>query len=1148
MTLHEMARSVLGLAPDGAGFATLSFVELGGDSLRAMRLAATAQEDLGLRLAMESLLGARPLAEVLAEAQAQAVPAPAAAPGPAGPGAATDALSYTQRGMWLIESITGGSPYNLVFTCFVEDGKLDLGLLREALGRTVARNEGLRTVFRERDGEVVREVVGGEPAPEVAVFEHEGAGGAPGFADFVRRTSAEQGALPFDLAAAPALRFLYFSDPAQGQAVTLVAHHMLLDGTAVGLVLRELFDHYRELEGGAAAGYGPGVPLGALIRRQEELRAGGEWERQAQFWTEHLAGVPRVLELPADRQRPAVQEASGARLPLDLGAEVSAEVSRRSRQSGVTPFAFLLAAFGLTLSRWTGSRSLLVGVPLLGRETSELAGLVGVAGNLVPVRIDVDDDAPVNDYLRSVHRSVTLSMDAGQLPFDELVARVDSERTLGCHPLVQTCFGMHDQLVPSALRTDGLAVRVEEGHGGGSQFDLTLLVGQSDPAYAGHVEYATSVWRQPEAEGFLADFRTAVRELAEAGQHGATLEQVRCIAPERRAELDRLNRTGPELPPASLDQVFRRVAREHPDAVAVREGALELSYAQLDAAVAEQARLLRRAGVAPGDTVLVGLERSIAEAVAVLGVVSAGAAYVGVDLALPAAHTRQIVAKAAPAAALVPADAAGHEALAGIPAVAAWDRSWEPAAGQDPVQHPAADPARRAYVAFTSGSTGEPKGVSVPHRGVLRLVLDVDYVRLGPGERMLRLSPLAFDASTLEIWGALLTGATLEVHPAGIPSPSELGAFLLDRDVTVAWLTAGLFRLVAEFAPAGLGSLRQLLTGGDVVPHDHVARMLELHPGLVVTNGYGPTENTTFTTTHSVSRPEEIEGPLPIGRPVPGTRVHILDDRGRHVPPGATGELYAAGAGLADGYLHNGPETDRRFGRFSPEVAERLYRTGDVVRLDSRGRVCFLGRADHQVKLRGYRIELSAISDVLAAHPGVQDAVVVVTDDDSAGKRIVAAVVPDPEHPAQIAELREMLAERLPSYMIPALWARLERVPVTANGKIDRKAVIAAAAPAGTGRPAPVEVRPSAVDGADRSDRVAVLFAEAIRRAGSHTEEVPAIDRDTEFFRVGGTSFAAVQLIRLVREELGVTLRLRDFLRTPTPAGVCELADQAASR
>ncbi|MFI8189963.1 amino acid adenylation domain-containing protein [Streptomyces sp. NPDC085946] len=1137
MTLDDLAAAVLDTDADSAAFGARTFIELGGDSLRAMRLAALAREQLGVRIPMKALLGGEPLAAALAGAEVEAaaqevVPAADAAAHESG-------LSRTQRGMWLIESITGGSPYNLVFTAFVEKGNLDVEVLREAIGRTVARNEGLRTVFTEDEatGAVVRTVLD-EHTPEFTGIVCTGE--AAGFEDEVRRTSQAHTRRPFDLKAAPAVRFLYFTHASGRRAVVLTAHHMVLDGWAVGLVFRELLAHYEELAGGAPAGFGPGVPLATLIRRQEEQRAGGLWDRQTDFWTRHLDTVPTVLELPADRQRPAVQDAAGDRRPLDLGGPASAAVTETSRALGITPFALLLGAFALTLGRTTGARSLLVGVPLLGRDTSELEGLVGVAGNLVPVRIDIDDSASVAGYLRSVQHSLTLSIDAGQLPFEELVARLGIERSVGCHPLVQVCFGMHDQLVPRRLGTSALDVRIEEGHGGGAQFDLTLLVGQAEPTLAGHVEYATAVWTRTEADGFIADFRAATEALAAAPD--TVLEDVRCLSAERRAQLSAVNEVREEFPATSMDELFRQVARRSPDAVAVREGDVELTYAQLTRAAERQARLLRQEGVRDGDTVLVGVERSVAEAVAVLGVLFAGAAYVGVDLALPLAHTELIVGKAAPAAVIVPADKADHAALRDVAVVAPWEATWADSAdAADGTERPAADNGRRAYVAFTSGSTGQPKGVSVPHRAVIRLVHQADYVRTGPGERMLRLSPLPFDASTLELWGALLTGATLEVYPAdSLPSPSELGAFLVEREVTVAWLTAGLFRLVEEFAPDSFGALKQLLTGGDVVPHDHVASALARHPHLVITNGYGPTENTTFTTTHTVTRPEDVSGPLPIGTPMPGTHVHVLDERARLVPPGAVGELYTGGEGLADGYIGDEAETRRRFGRFSPDVPERLYRTGDVVRLDTRGRLAFLGRADDQVKLRGYRIELSAISDVLTEHPQVKDCVVVVTGADSAEKRLVAAVVPDPGATPGTDELRRYLAASLPDYMVPTLWAVVDRIPVTANGKVDRKALAAVATAAGR---APVPAAPAAPPSADDpATRIAELFTTAIERTGNRPGKTAGpVDADTDFFAMGGTSLGAVQLIRLVKQEFGLTLRLRDFLLTPTAAHVHHL-------
>ncbi|MEV0012165.1 amino acid adenylation domain-containing protein [Streptomyces sp. NPDC047973] len=1155
MTCAELAVSVLGEGTDPADFATDSFIALGGDSLRAMRLSAMAEEQLGLRIAAAALLGEAPLATVLSDAEPVGTPA-------ADTGAATTvddaSLTPAQRGMWLIESLAGGSPYNLVFTCFVEEGRLDVDCLAKALAETVARHDGLRTVFRETDSDVVREVLAAH-VPELATYVYEGP--ARDFEEYVREEGALQGSRPFDLSAAPAYRVLHYSRPGGGEAVVLAAHHMVLDGWAVGLLLKEMFARYGALaEGASGPAPGPDVSVAVLSRRHEAQRTGGVWDSQAEQWKRGLDGAPRVLELPADRQRPAVQDATGRRSPVDLGPEATAAVARRARELGITPYAFLLGAFGLTLSRHTGSRSLLVGVPLLGRGSSELERLVAVAGNLVPVRVDVDDEATAAGYLRSVHASLGRSMDAGDLPFEELVARLGVERGLGRHPLVQVCFSMHDQLVPQALSAGSARLRIEEGHGGGSQFDLTMLIGQADPAYSGHVEYATSVWSEDETLAFVEDFRTAVGQLA-AGT-ATRLEDVRCVSDASRARLDGINTSGDDFPDSSLDALFREAAARTPDVVAVRDETSALTYAQLVGAAAEQARLLREAGVGPGDRVLVSVDRSVAEAVAVLGVQWAGAAYVGVEQGVADAHLARIVKRAAPAAILagpVSGPAAARAAAYGVRPVATWEPAW-PASDGDAVPLAPENPARLAYVAFTSGSTGEPKGVSVPHRAVIRLVHEAGFVRLGPGERMLRLSPLAFDASTLELWGALLTGATLEVHPPGLASPTELGAFIRERGITVGWLTAGLFRLVEEFAPDSLAGMRQLLTGGDVVPHDHVARALARHPGLVITNGYGPTENTTFTTTHSVHRPEDVDGPLPIGVPVPGTRVYVLDERGRVVPAGAVGELYTGGAGLADGYLGDEAETARSFGVFSPDVEERLYRTGDVVRMDGAGRLRFLGRADDQVKLRGYRVELGAIGDALTGRPGVLDAVVHVTEGDSAEKRLVASVILAADTGTDAVTLRAALQEQLPAYMVPSLWTVVDRFPLTANGKIDRRALASRAVSASragvsrdrdtdrTGSPAaaaPAEAPggPQEAPAPSLTERIADLFTAVIEDPGAAGD----VTADTDFFMVGGNSLGAVRLMRKVKGELGVSVRLRDFLLSPTPDGLRALVEKAGA-
>ncbi|MGW7820242.1 amino acid adenylation domain-containing protein [Streptomyces puniciscabiei] len=704
-------------------------------------------------------------------------------------------------------------------------------------------------------------------------------------------------------------------------------------------------------------------------------------------WADRLAGVATDLEIPSDRPRPHPRNASTERVPVELTAGTAEAVLERCKALDVSPSAFLLAAFALTLGRLAGADRLLVGV-------------VPPSGGLLPVRVDIDDDGTPAAFLAAVHDSLAWSLNAEDVPSFDLAVR----------------------FAPGEPFRDG--------------------------RLAGHVVHATDLWSPDEAQSFALNCAAAVEQLAAASTDGGlALADVRCISAAGLKALARINETGRAFPSSSLDELFRAVAARHPDLVAVREAESALTYAELAAAAAEQARLLRAAGVQAGDAVLIPVPRSVAEAVAVLGTLWAGAVYVGVDLAQPDAHTARIVAKAEPTAAIVGADEADRLSRIGIPVVEPWRPDWD--LGTEFVPPAPADPDRPAYIAFTSGSTGEPKGVAIPHRGVIRLAHDADYLLLGPGERVLRLSALAFDASTFELWGALLSGATLEVCPPGLLSPGELGEFIEERQVTVAWLTAGLFRLVQEFAPASLGTLRHLLSGGDVVPHEHVARALADHPGLTVTNGYGPTENTTFTTTYSVRHPEDVTGPLPIGTPLPGTRVHVLDRRARLLPPGAVGELYAAGEGLATGYVNDKEETDRCFGRFSPDVPERLYRTGDLVRIDRAGRIHFLGRADHQVKVRGYRIELTAISDALKGCPDVEDTVVTVADGGGgADKRLLAAVRLTPGTAVTPVELRDRLAERLPSFMVPSLWAVVDRMPVTANGKVDRRALTAAAAPA----------------------------------------------------------------------------------------------------
>lgn len=1048
--LEALAATALpgdGFAGDHAPFGHASFVRLGGNSLLAMAVAGTASERLGVRLDMRELLGDAPLRTVLAAALSTGrtglARQSAGGVTERGHRAAGAAASAAQRGMWIREQTFGPLPYNLVCICFI-DGPLDAGRLAAAVAGTARRHDGLRTVFVQSEGEIQRRVL---PDAEPPLRRSSACEGAADFAGQARALAGEIGSAPFDLSAEPPLRFVLASRDAHRHALIMTAHHMLIDGWAIGIMLREIFARYEILAAGKAPDLGRAERFDDFLHRQERLRESGELDRQARFWQRELSGAPLVLDLPADRARPAFQAPEGARCPFRLDPQTSDALRRVADRLGITPAAFLLAAFALTLSRYTGATDLLVATPVAGRPTTALAELVAVTVNVVPVRVRVDDGATAAEYLSAVQRSLAGSLDNSDLAFDELVGMTGAGGSGDRHPLCQVAFGMHDGLIPSRLRAADLDIAVEEGHGGGAQFDIELFVRQGNPVFAGDLEYAVSVWQAEEAAGFCADLGAAVAALAR--QPAAPLEDIRGIAPARLALLSDLNRpSGRVYPPTSIDEAIREWARRSPDATAVRDGACELSYAELAQAAAAQARLLADAGVTPGSTVIVATGRSVAETVAVLGVLWSGAAYVAVESGAPASRVGQIMSVARPVAVLGEqrhlADAARRGNLRQVP-------TWPdlPGSGLPPLPP---DPDRLANVTFTSGSTGIPKGVSLPHRGVLRLISGLgDYAPIGPGDRVLRYSPLAFDASTLEMWMALLTGASLEIHPPGVPTPADLGRFIRDAGVSVAFLTAGLFSLMCEFAIDDLGGLHHLLTGGDVVSADHVSRVLARHRGLVVINAYGPTENTVITTVHRIADVAEVEDPLPVGRPIAHTQVHILDQRGRLVPPGGIGELYAAGDGLATGYLGNPEQSARSFGYLSGDVRSRLYRTGDIVRLDGRGRLRFLGRRDDQVKLRGFRIELGEIRTALLASPQLSDAYVTVTGDGNA-KQVIAACVPARDGVA-VPDLAGFLAGRLPGYMIPALWAIVPELPLTPNGKVDRDAVRAAARPAAMYQP-----------------------------------------------------------------------------------------------
>ncbi|MFX0595321.1 amino acid adenylation domain-containing protein [Melissospora conviva] len=575
----------------------------------------------------------------------------------------------------------------------------------------------------------------------------------------------------------------------------------------------------------------------------------------------------------------------------------------------------------------------------------------------------------------------------------------------------------------------------------------------------------------------------------------------------------------------NLAAAFAGQVRRNGDRLAVRAADGDLTYAELDARANQLARHLRSLGLRLGDTAAMLMERSGAAIVTMLAIVKAGGVYMALDERYPPQRMAWMIDDAD--ACILISTGAVPEGLPGSCRVVTLDDASAPliaAHDESPlgVRSTAEDP---AYVAFTSGSSGRPKGVQVPQRGVLRLVLDADFLSIREDDRFLQFAPIAFDASTLEIWGPLLNGAAVILAPPGMLSLSELAGFIRDEAVTVAWLTAGLFHQLVPHHVQDLRGLRQLLAGGDVLSPEHVDRVVRELPGTRLVNGYGPTENTTFTCCHEIDGRQS--GPVPIGRAVRGTEVYVLDDTLLPVPDGTVGELYAAGAGLAHGYLKGSALTAERFlpDPFSELPGERMYRTGDLVRRRPDGLLDFLGRADNQVKIRGFRIEPSEVEAALSALPGVA-AAAVTTHRRPDNELILIAYVVGEENMSTLA-LRTELSKTLPSYAIPALIRSVDRLPLTPNGKVDR-AQLAAESPE---RPELSSAYREPLDGLERE--VTDLWSD---RLG-----IASLGADDDFFEVGGHSLLAVTILSDIEQNYAVTISPISFYLNGTPAGLAEL-------
>ncbi|MFD8692532.1 amino acid adenylation domain-containing protein [Streptomyces sp. NPDC059651] len=1041
---------------------------------------------------------------------------------PAGPGGtpsgrnerpAPGEVTRGQEAILSAEEVLKGrpSPFHLLVSAEI-DGPLDAARLYRTLGRLTRRHPALRTVFARdpRTGGLTRrELTDWVPAVLSQELPSLPSGtDAVGVVHTMLADTARTVLRPFDC---PPVVFVGTQAGPERFVLSVLAHHAVMDGWSFGLLWEELVAGYAAGDDGPELEAAPGME--AVLAREKVVLSRGTAARRAG----QLADWPQVLELPGDLDRPEVRSTEAARLPFTLSARARVACDDLTNSLQVRRNAVLLAAWALVLARRASVNRLLVGTPTMSRTSPTSLQVIGGCAGLGVVACEVPAEETVAEYVRGIGRNLLESIKYSTTPFEDVVAALGAGSDPSRSPLVQFAFGGNTDVMPGTLTAGDVTFRIQVGHAGGTGHDAVLQVMQWEPQPLVEIEYATSVISSHEAMELAHSFDRALVEMA--ADTGGRLADVTTVTAAQR-ERTACWGEGPTVDASrGLWQLIEETAERVPDSIAIRglDAADALTYRQLLEAAAAQSAQLSAAGVREGDRVAVAVPPSVAEVIAVLAVIRLGAAYMGMDPAVPDGVLASMLERAGVGTILgTPErlDALGA-AGEGRSQLAAVDHRAPLPDGAVPPPAPAA-PERVAYLAFTSGTTGPPKGTMVPCRGVVRLVTEPVFLAPGAISRFGRTAPLAFDGSTFEIFGPLTAGGTIEVFRSDRMTPASLTAFVRKRGITGLFLTTGLFRLVADYRPDAFHGVVQVLTGGDVTPATQVERVLKECPGLRVTNLYGPTENSAYTTYHHVDDPAAaLTRSLPIGRPIQGTGLLVLNPVSwRPVPPGGIGELFTSGDGVCLGYAGMPAESAAAFGMFGHEGGPVLYRTGDLVRWDAHGNLMFHGRRDHQVKIRGFRVELEHVAAALRRHPRVRDVALAVITQDSGDRQILAGVSPAEGPALTPQELRTFAADHLPAYALPSLWAVADELPVNKNGKLSIDALRRMATTVGTDRPSPNE--PAAAGPATAGGRIEETIAEAWCKVLGHRD----FGHDDWFFDVGGDS---LNLIR-VHTILGHTL------------------------
>ncbi len=1113
-----------------------NFFDLGGNSLKATKVISRIREELKLEIPIKTIFEYQTIIALAAAIETMNVSAGTSVFPPIEP-LENDKeyydVSHAQKRLWYLDQVVPDSAfYNIPGAVMVKTMEFDYNILKKAFKAVIERHESLRTTFHTIDNKPVQ-VIAETMEQDIPIIDLSSDDDQD--KKLVRIIENEK-FKSFNLKTGPLFRTKLVKLSKTKHAFIIIMHHIISDGWSMGLLFHEAMQNYLAFITGNPSPFPElTIQYKDFSLWQNAVIKSKEMETQKNFWKETLSGDLPILNLPIDRPRPVMQTQNGGTRRLNIDKKLSDSLKKIAKKLDVTPFMLTLAVLKILLHKLTGQEDIIVGSPIAGRNNKEIEPLVGFFVNMLPLRSKLTGNPKFTDLLDNIKQTSLSAYTNQDYPFDKLVELINPTRDMSRSPIFDVVFEYRDAFADTILNSilGDESITDITGDDPMAKFDMFITLSQGIDSIIMQFEYNKDLFNDNTIDRMMTFFITIMTEVINNPEKRlADIE----ILEKRESEkvLFEFNATEVEFPDNKcIHKLFQEQARQYPDKEALIFGEVTMTYGELNERSNRIAHYLKGKGVGRGTYVALMVERSFDMIVSVLGILKAGGAYVPIEQDYPIARIKYMLDDIQAPVVIV------HESLADrIPDVngdlLCLEEFWKMSHGIDNTNLSNINKTDDiAYIIYTSGSTGKPKGVMVPHIGVARLVKNTNFADITPDDRFLQIATFAFDAATLEFWGPLLNGGTLVLASKNdLMSPDRLADLLLDNDITIIFLTVVLYNQLVDSRPDGIAKLKRLLVGGEALSVAHIRKGLLYAKKRALANGYGPTENTTFSCFYEIDAVPDDATSIPIGYPLANSTVYILDEHFKPVPIGVPGEIFFGGHGLAKGYLNDPDKTAMAFidNPIPHTPSPILYKSGDLGKWLPDGSVDFLGRIDHQVKIRGHRVELGEIEAALRKFHKIDDCVVIVKAPDGVTKKIFAYYVSGKEIP--IDRIRSFLGDTLPGYMIPNLFMRLDTLPLNRNGKVDK-----AALPEHQGLRPEMEIHyiePSN----DIENTIAKVW-----------EEVLCLDKVgiyDNFFDLGGDSIISIQIVSRLN-QMKINLKARDMLLYQTIAELSNVAEIAES-